>query len=151
VLCEIIKCTYWRTEGKEVSLHGGPSTLDSTEWEHIPTSSSKLFTPSELESLATLESDRDFHSSAVFAATSPNGHNGFPGTLYLEALFAVLPRASTPDPSAPEYQLGQILIVYRAKLLESGIVSPVNLTQVRLDRQWFRRSDPRWICTALGL
>jgi len=116
-------------EGKEVSLHGGPSTLDSTEWEHIPTSSSKLFTPSELESLATLESDRDFHSSAVFAATSPNGHNGFPGTLYLEALFAVLPRASTPDPSAPEYQLGQILIVYRAKLLESGIVSPVNLTQ----------------------
>lgn len=128
-----------------MSLHGGPNALDNTEWTHIPTSSSKLFTPSELESLAKLERDRDalglpnklrelFRSSAIFTATSPNGHNGFPGTLYLEALFAILPRASTPDPSAPDYQLGQILIAYRAKLLEPGIVSPVNLTQVCPDR-----------------
>ena len=124
-----------------MSLHGGPNTLDSIEWTLIPTTSSELFTPSELESLAMLEKDRDalglpnklrelFRSSAIFTATSPDGHNGFPGKLHLEALFAVLPRASTPDPSAPEYQLGQILIVYRAKLLNSGIVSPVNLTQV---------------------
>lgn len=127
-----------------MSLHGGPDALDSTEWTLIPTSSSKLFTRPEIESLAALESDRDglglpnklrelFRSSAIFTATSPNNHNGFPGTLYLEVLFAVLPRASTPDPSAPEYQLGQVLIVYRAKLLEPGIVSPVNLTQVCLD------------------
>lgn len=140
-----IKWTHWRTEGEKVSLHGGPNTLDSTEWTHIPTTSSKLFTPPELESLARLERDRDalglpnklrelFRSSAIFTATSPNGHNGFPGTLYLEALFAVLPRASTPDPSAPDYQLGQVLIAYRAQLLEPGIVSPVNLTQVCPDR-----------------
>jgi len=149
------KCTYWRTDGEKVSLHGGPDTLDSTEWTHIPTSSSKLFTHPELESLATLERDRDalgipnklrepFRSSAIFTATSPNGHNGFPGTLYLEALFAVLPRAITPDPSAPEYQLGQILVVYRAKLLEPGIVSPVNLTQVCPDRCSLRSLIEVW-------
>ncbi|KAG5645095.1 hypothetical protein DXG03_006909 [Asterophora parasitica] len=65
---------------------------------------------------------------AIFRLISPDGNQGFPGKLILEALVAIIGpgkqerkyRTTTDIPQAvgPEYDLGSIVLTYRAKLDE---------------------------------
>lgn len=60
-------------------------------------------------------------SYSVFQFVSPDGQQGYPGALTIEALTALLPPA---DPSSGD--LGSFIYVYRAKV-DKG-VTPINLT-----------------------
>ncbi|PVF98019.1 galactose mutarotase-like protein, partial [Serendipita vermifera] len=115
-----------KNEGEKVSLHGGPDTLDSLLFDQLKPEESTLFSPKELAALQTA----DF-ANAIFTATLGDGHNGFPGTLRVEVLFAVIDPPTGGEASAQKdyVELGSLLVVYRARLAEPGKVTPVNLTQ----------------------
>ena len=108
-----------------MSLHGGPKGFDDVEWEIIHPSQATLFNDEEKITIGSIP------SAAVFRHTSPDGDQGYPGTLYTEVLVGLINsgQAANPNP-AGEYNLGSILFNYRSKLLEDGKVTPVNLTQV---------------------
>ena len=107
-------------------MHGGPKGFDDVDWEVLHPSQAELFSDEEKITLGTLP------ASVVFKHISPDGDQGFPGTLHLEVLVGLLnPTQTEIDNAKEEYPLGSILFVYRAKVLEEGEVTPVNLTQVR--------------------
>ncbi|KAK7435357.1 hypothetical protein VKT23_019708 [Stygiomarasmius scandens] len=123
-------------ENPRVSLHGGPSGFNTRTWSLIdisPSSSAHptLFTKSELSHLSTSNYPSNF---GFFRYSSPDGDQGYPGKLLIEALVALIPPAEQektflkPGENQPEeqYSLGSIVYVYRAKL-DKG-VTPVNLT-----------------------
>ncbi|KZV94716.1 galactose mutarotase-like protein [Exidia glandulosa HHB12029] len=115
-------------EHEKVSLHGGPSGLDTVEWESIKVADATLFSPKERAQLEAFPPD----SAALFRYTSPDGDSGFPGVLHLEVLFALVPSSDKPAVEAKEVALGSLVIVYRAKVDEKEgkkVVTPVNLTQ----------------------
>ncbi|KAG8948006.1 hypothetical protein FRC00_008825 [Tulasnella sp. 408] len=72
-------------------------------------------------------------AAAIFKLTSPDKDEGYPGKLDLEVLVAVVqPGSAPPSKLEGEYQLGSVIIVYRAKVEGEGgqkTVTPVNLTQ----------------------
>lgn len=78
---------------------------------------------------------------------SLDGDQGFPGKLVIEALVALI-GAKKPDHKEKagdadvEYNLGSIVLAYRAKLREGDkqVVTPINLTQVRFG-SWPRKYD----------
>lgn len=120
-------------EAPEVSLHGGPSGFDQEEWESVPLRDADptLFSTAERATLAGLGEN----TAALFKLTSKDGDQGFPGTLEVQVLFAVVEATgNTPGPDAKELALGSLAIVYRAKVIPGAsgkkIVTPVNLTQV---------------------
>jgi aldose 1-epimerase len=84
----------------------------------------ELFSSAELARIHALPEP----SYAVFRLKSPSGDQGFPGALAVEALIALV----SPEKTRPmaEYSLGSIVLVYRAKLEDTKVVTPVNLTQV---------------------
>ncbi|KAG6910269.1 hypothetical protein DXG01_012081 [Tephrocybe rancida] len=120
-------------EGPNVSLHGGITGFDSLPWTQLSAEDSTLFSEAELSNLSSPNT-----SFAIFRLISPDGSEGFPGKLITEALVALIGpgeqtrkyrTADTPS-SAPEYDLGSIVLTYRAKLDEDKqVVTPVNLTQ----------------------
>lgn len=69
-------------------------------------------------------------AAVVFRLTSPNGDQGFPGTLLVEVLVGLVAQGQAASNVKGEHNLGSILFVYRAKLLDDNTVTPVNLTQV---------------------
>lgn len=91
-----------------------------------------LFTNAELDHLHTT-------STALFRLVSPDGDQGFPGALLIETLVTLVAPVEQErhyvkpgDTVEPvEYELGSVVIVYRAKLQTENTVTPVNLTQVR--------------------
>ncbi|THH04870.1 hypothetical protein EW145_g5208 [Phellinidium pouzarii] len=108
----------------KVSLHGGPKGFDDVDWEVVHPSQATLFSDEEKVSIGSIP------STVVFRYTSPDGDQGFPGTLLTEVLVGLLnPGQAGIDSAKGEYHLGSILFVYRAKLLEEGKVTPINLTQ----------------------
>lgn len=120
-------------ENEKVSLHGGPAGLDIVEWETVKVADAKLFGAKEREQLEAFPPD----SVALFRYTSPDGDSGFPGVLHLEVLFALVPTSDKVAPDTKELALGSLVIVYRAKVDEKDgakVVTPVNLTQVRIQR-----------------
>ncbi|KAJ7067434.1 galactose mutarotase-like domain-containing protein [Mycena amicta] len=116
-------------EGTRVSLHGGPTGFDAVEWTPLSAADPPtLFTPKELAHLPA-----EAGSYAFFRLVSPDGDQGYPGTLVTEALIALVAPAEA-DSQTSEYDLGSVVLVYRAKLkLADGatakVVTPVNLTQ----------------------
>lgn len=98
-----------------------------------------LFTAAELDHLSPSSSTS---AHAVFRLISPDGDQGYPGKLVIEALVALVGpgeqerkyKVAGDHSETPEYDLGSIVLVYRAKLDEGGnkTVTPVNLTQVRI-------------------
>ncbi|KAI5119636.1 hypothetical protein M0805_008998 [Coniferiporia weirii] len=107
-----------------VSLHGGPKGFDDVDWDVVHPSQATLFSDEEKVSIGSIP------ACAVFRYTSPDGDQGFPGTLVTEVLVGLLnPGQAEINNAKGEYHLGSILFVYRAKLLEEGIVTPINLTQ----------------------
>jgi len=115
-------------ESPQVSLHGGPDGFDARPW--VPLAADEkpaLFTAAEIAELSSIPKS----SLAVFRLVSPAGDQGFPGTLLTEALIALVDPAASPqinDPSV-EYDLGSVVLVYRAKVEDTNTVTPVNLTQ----------------------
>ncbi|KAG6832745.1 hypothetical protein H0H87_000594 [Tephrocybe sp. NHM501043] len=108
-------------------------------WKQLsPEDPPTLFTEAELSSLSSPST-----SYAVFRLISPDGDEGYQGKLVTEALVALIgpgeqdrkSRASADAQAAtPEYDLGSIVLTYRAKLDEERkVVTPVNLTQVSRD------------------
>jgi aldose 1-epimerase len=111
----------------KVSLHGGPKGFDDVDWDVLHPSQATLFSDSEKVTIGSIP------SSVVFSYTSPDGDQGFPGTLKTEVLVGLVsPGQAEIDTDKGEYHLGSILLVYRARLLEENKVTPVNLTQVSL-------------------
>ncbi|KIP05417.1 hypothetical protein PHLGIDRAFT_128902 [Phlebiopsis gigantea 11061_1 CR5-6] len=115
-------------EKPAVSLHGGVAGFDSHVWEPtLDIRAATLFTPAEV---AFAESRFAPQSAAVFARTSPDGEEGFPGALRVETLVALVPPSGKAiDDATGAYCLGSVLIVYRAKLEGTEGVTPINLTQ----------------------
>lgn len=112
-------------ERGKVSLHGGPNALDTVLFETLKAADSALFSAAELQDLKTTD-----YSNVLFTTTIPDGSNGFPGTLRIEVLFAVIEPTTTPAVSPGKYaDLGSALIVYRARLTDSAKITPINLTQ----------------------
>ncbi|KAI0317520.1 galactose mutarotase-like protein [Amylostereum chailletii] len=128
-----------------VSLHGGPVGFDAATFEAVPldaltpspegtrltteSAPGALFTKSEVE---TLQSRFPQGAGALFRAISKDGDQGYPGTLLVEVAVGLLqPQAPVAGAGAEgkEYHLGSVVFVYRAKLLDEGVVTPINLTQ----------------------
>ncbi|KAG9039486.1 hypothetical protein FS842_003150, partial [Serendipita sp. 407] len=117
-----------KNESDKVSLHGGPDTLDSMLFETLKLPESKLFSETELRALHATD-----YAHQLFTATLGDDHNGFPGTLRIEVLFTVINPEQLPSVSNPNLpahvNLGSLLVVYRARILEPSKVTPINLTQ----------------------
>ena len=106
-------------------MHGGPKGFDDVDWDVIHPTQATLFSSEEMVTIGSLP------SSVVFSHISPDGDQGFPGTLKTEVLVGlVAPGVEDIESKKEESLLGSILFVYRAKLLEEGKVTPINLTQV---------------------
>ncbi|KAG2146108.1 galactose mutarotase-like domain-containing protein [Suillus bovinus] len=108
-------------ESPEVSLHGGLLGFDFAVWQCLPLENAKLFTPAEIRTIQSSSESSD--NAAIYAYTSKDGDQGYPGELYLETLVALLPPAQSE-----KGKVGSIVILYRARLTNEG-VTPINLTQ----------------------
>ncbi|KAH8092568.1 galactose mutarotase-like protein [Cristinia sonorae] len=116
-------------ESPTVSLHGGRVGFDYVEWTPLlDPSESQLFTDAEKSHL----NGSDGVVGVIFKRISEDGEEGYPGRLLVETLVSLV------EPSGPqaesvktgsELKLGSVVIVYRAKLLDEGKVTPINLTQ----------------------
>lgn len=117
-------------ETPDVSLHGGQVGFDEQAWEPIPIPTNpgevELFSDKELDTITSAVA-----TAAIFKHTSEDGEQGYPGKLRVEALIGLLQPDSSHTSDSGEINLGSVLVVYRAKLLEEGKVTPINLTQVR--------------------
>ena len=117
-------------ETPDVSLHGGQVGFDEQPWEPIPVPPNpgevELFSDKELNTITS-----EVATAAIFKYISEDGEQGYPGKLRVEALIGLLQPDSSHTFNSGELNLGSVLIIYRAKLLEEGKVTPINLTQVR--------------------
>ncbi|OSC97712.1 galactose mutarotase-like protein [Trametes coccinea BRFM310] len=115
-------------EAPTVSLHGGPKGFDAYPWEPLPDpAAAELFTPAELATIQTR-----LPTSVIFRRISEDGEEGYPGRLLIEALVGLAQPEGAPNQTADgkkEWNLGSVLLVYRAKLLDDNKVTPINLTQ----------------------
>ncbi|RDB29426.1 Aldose 1-epimerase [Hypsizygus marmoreus] len=125
--------TAMANENPRVSLHGGPTGFDALPWTLLSADTPPtLFSAAELAHLSSPSS-----THAIFRLISPDGDQGYPGKLVVEALVALIgpgeqeDRLKMEDVNAHEHDLGSIVLVYRARLDENGkrVVTPVNLTQ----------------------
>ncbi|KAG1821595.1 galactose mutarotase-like domain-containing protein [Suillus subaureus] len=110
-------------ESPEVSLHGGLVGFDFAVWQRLSLENAKLFTPAEIRTIQNSSTSESSNNTAIYAYTSEDGDQGYPGELYLETLVALLPSAQ-----GEKGKLGSIVILYRARLANEGI-TPINLTQ----------------------
>lgn len=88
-------------------------------------SSVQLFTAKEK---SEIEEKYNNGSGMVFSLISESGDQGFPGKLLVEVLVSLV-EPKGPQTTQPELNLGAVVIVYRAKLLDEAVVTPINLTQ----------------------
>ncbi|CCL98625.1 uncharacterized protein FIBRA_00627 [Fibroporia radiculosa] len=116
-------------ESPTVSLHGGITGFDLQMFEPLPDLfSSKLFSQSEIN---TISARMPSGAACVFSRISEDGEEGYPGRLLVEVLVGLTQPSAPPTTSEDkkEWNLGSVLLVYRAKLLDDSAVTAVNLTQ----------------------
>ena len=119
--------TPFPNENPQVSLHGGPSGFDTQEWTPLlDPSEASLFSKSEVD---TISSTMPVGSAVIFKRISQDGEDGFPGRLLVEVLVGLV-QPSGPQTQKESFNLGSVVLVYRAKLLDENTVTPINLTQV---------------------
>ena len=105
---------------KDSVLHGGVQGWDTKALDRVDLSGSsanELFSPKEVELLHAKEQEG---SAGVWTITSPDGDGGHVGTVVCQVGFVLLP-SSTPK------EVGQIIVIYRAKLLDKSATA-LNLT-----------------------
>ncbi len=101
--------------------------FDSKEWTPLLDSSeATLFSKAELD---TITRTMPVGSAIVFKRISEDGEEGFPGRLLVEVLVGLV-QPSGSQTLKESLNLGSVVLVYRAKLLDEGKVTPINLTQV---------------------
>lgn len=100
---------------KGQALHGGPAPFgwDEKVLDKVDLDKATLFSEKEIQYLKG-------QSAGVWSLTSPDGEGGHIGTVYCEIAVAVLD-STTPG------ELGQVVLVYRAKLLDKDSTA-LNLT-----------------------
>lgn len=117
-------------EKPTVSLHGGVKGFDQYPWEPlVDPSAAQLFTPAEIATMQTR-----LPASIIFKRISEDGEEGYPGKLLVEALVGLAQPEGAPNQTADgakEWNLGSVVLIYRAKLLDEKTITPINLTQVR--------------------
>ncbi|KZT54425.1 galactose mutarotase-like protein [Calocera cornea HHB12733] len=107
-----------------ISIHGGKDGFDAKNWTRLSSQDTRNFSDSEKMLIGKLNGE----SVAIFSYLSKDGEEGFPGNLYTEVLFAVLPIPAEKIRDG-EIELGSVVIVYRSRILPGGTaISPVNLT-----------------------
>ncbi|EED83291.1 predicted protein [Postia placenta Mad-698-R] len=112
-------------ESPSVSLHGGLSGWDLAPWDPLPDlSAATLFSPDEQQTIAAT-----LPSACVFVRESPNGEEGYPGRLRVEVLVGLAQSNAPPPAASAEWLLGSVVLIYRARLLDTDKVTPINLTQ----------------------
>ncbi|KAI0749261.1 galactose mutarotase-like protein [Daedaleopsis nitida] len=115
-------------EKPTVSLHGGVKGFDQYPWEPlVDPSAAQLFTPAEIATTQTR-----LPSSIIFKRISEDGEEGYPGKLLVEALIGLAQPEGAPNQTADgakEWNLGSVVLIYRAKLLDEKTITPINLTQ----------------------
>ena len=114
--------TQLESESPNVSLHGGITGFDQLDWDVIDLTESKLFSDKEKQSIGSCP------AFAIFRLVSPDGDQGYPGALLIEAVVGLLQSQEKPDENA-ELAVGSVVLVYRAALLSKDVVTPINLTQ----------------------
>lgn len=97
------------------NLHGGPAPFgwDDKVLEKVELEKATLFSAKEIEYLKG-------QSAGIWSLTSPDGEGGHSGTVYCEIALAVLDSTASGE-------LGQVVLVYRAKLLDKESTA-LNLT-----------------------
>ncbi|KAF9534010.1 galactose mutarotase-like domain-containing protein [Crepidotus variabilis] len=119
-------------ESPLVSLHGGPKGFDAVPWTLLTEKDAlQLFSKAEAARIRAQPES----SFAVFRLESPSGDQGYPGSLIVEVLVALISpdhqqkiSENTPQ-NEVDNRVGSLALVYRAKLREANAVTPVNLTQ----------------------
>lgn len=126
-----------------VSLHGGPKGFDQLVFEPVPLDAivaggeggvkrdsppGVLFSAEEIKSL---QSAFPQGAGALWRAISEDGDQGYPGALLVEVAVGLVQPQGKPAEGTKEYDMGGVVMVYRAALLDEGekVVTPVNLTQ----------------------
>lgn len=97
------------------SLHGGPSPCgwDEKVLNKIDLNRATMFSSTEVAFLQK-------QSAGIWSLTSPDGEGGHTGTVNCEIAMAVLPSSSPGE-------IGQVVIVYRAKVIDKPCTA-LNLT-----------------------
>lgn len=105
----------------ETSLHGGPASAgwDQKTLQRLRGEEITLFSAQEVEAL---KSQYGEEGAGVWACESADGEGGHPGKVRAEVAIAV-------RDVEEEGAVGEVVLVYRAKLLE-GNETALNLTQV---------------------
>jgi aldose 1-epimerase len=100
---------------KGQNLHGGPTPFgwDEKVLDKVELEKATLFSPKEIQYLKG-------QSAGIWSLTSPDGEGGHLGTVYCEIALAVLDSTASGE-------LGQVVLVYRAKLLDKPSTA-LNLT-----------------------
>ena len=92
-------------------MHGGPNGFDLREWTQTTRADSQLFKADDA-AFPTAESE------AIFYLDSPDGDQGCPSALRIEALFQILSAKSGA---------GELMIAYRAVLVgDSAKPTPIS-------------------------
>ncbi|VDC04201.1 unnamed protein product [Peniophora sp. CBMAI 1063] len=120
-----------------MAVHVGPSGFDQLVFAPTPLDAlasasgplsenslpGALFTAAEITELqARFPQSAGMH----FRVISPDGDQGYPGALLVEAVVGLLQPQGKP---VREYSAGSVVLVYRAALLSKDVVTPINLTQ----------------------
>ena len=136
-------------ENKFVSLHGGLVGFDAIPWTLLSEGDPPcLFSTAEVSNLKGSSESHAQLSHAFFRLISASWDQGFPGKLVTEALIGLIGPIKSQDSVTHivEESIGSIVLVYRSKLDEgtTKVVTPVNLTQVRLWPCLHYLFDPRF-------
>jgi len=112
-------------ESPTVSLHGGLTGFDLRPWTPLSNvTDATLFTDDE-----KLTIQARLPSFCIYQRVAEDGEEGYPGRLLVEVLVGLVQPQGPPTNENKEWNLGSVVLVYRAKLLEEGKVTPINLTQ----------------------
>jgi len=116
-------------ESPSVSLHGGLKGFDAVVFDKLEKIEQlSLFSPAERDTIAN-----SIPAYGLFKYISPDGDQGYPGEMTVEVLIGLTaPSATQVSGPGEEYDLGNLFVVYRAKVVGKDgkkVVCPINLTQ----------------------
>lgn len=108
--------------GANIHHHGGPprATASPAGIEQRGPWDCVVWTPTDTPHLFSAQEQDAWDAAGIWAIESPDGDQGYPGRLRVEACIGVR--------SAPEH-LGTVHVEYRARLMDATEATPLNMTQ----------------------